>query len=63
MRNKKAPKVEIRCNQWGNWYGYESGRKVKEFYRTPEHSQQEAAQRWLTVERLRIQRYWGRPNC
>lgn len=29
------PKARIRCNAWGNWYGYHGNKRVKEFFHEP----------------------------
>lgn len=45
-RKANPPKVTIHCNVWGNWYGYISGRRVKEFYNTSDRTQQQNAVQW-----------------
>lgn len=46
-RFKLPGKPTIRENQWGNWYGYEGGRKTEHFFDDIEGSQEEKAKRWL----------------
>jgi hypothetical protein len=43
----KAPRRRIRMNVWGNWYGYEAGRKVAYFAETSAFTQQQQAEFWL----------------
>jgi hypothetical protein len=40
-------KRRIKQNAWGNWYGYEGSRKVKDFAESPYESQEQAAKSWL----------------
>jgi hypothetical protein len=45
-KRSKQPKVTIRENVWGNWYGYISGRRVEQFFNTPFATQQQNAEKW-----------------
>ncbi len=50
--NAKGPamKRRIKQNVWGNWYGYEGGRRVKEFAESVEWTAEQNAERWLRGE-------------
>lgn len=45
---KKKIKRTIKMTQWDNWYGYENGKKVIEFYNDINGSQEKNAKRWLS---------------
>lgn len=47
MTNNKTPKRRIRQNIWGNWYGYEGTKRVREFSNGPYASAEQDAQDWL----------------
>lgn len=48
MTQITKPKISIRRNQWDNWYGYISGKRVIEFAQTSTESQEQMALRWLS---------------
>ena len=52
LKGYHARRITIHCTQWGNWYGYVNGKKVKAFFATPEHDQQANAEAWLEAQRL-----------
>lgn len=47
MSKAKQPKRRVKENVWGNWYGYESNRRVIEFPNMPWASPEELANEWL----------------
>lgn len=48
-------KRRIRQNAWGNWYGYEGRKKVKDFAKTATHSQEEHARAWVEEREKEIE--------
>ena len=48
IRNPNTGRA-IKENVWGNWYGYESGRRVMAFGNLPEATAEQAARAWLTT--------------
>lgn len=44
--SKRAPKASIKCNVWGNWYGYHGCKKVEMFFGWQERE----ANEWLAAQ-------------
>lgn len=55
-------KARIRCNQYGNWYGYIGNKKVISFMNTPFDSQEQQAQSWLESQKLTSYRFTSDHN-
>jgi len=51
----RCPKVWIRQNVWGNWYGYQGGRRVAAFFNSTTETQEQAALRWLAEQTSQAQ--------
>jgi hypothetical protein len=51
---KKLPKVTVRENLYGNWYGYIGGKRAEMFYNSSFESQEMMAQRWQRETEMRL---------
>ena len=47
IKQKKFGCRRIRCNIWGNWYGYVGRNKVQSFFNNSFGTQEEHARAWL----------------
>jgi hypothetical protein len=46
----------VRCNCWGNWYGYERCKRAIAFGNSTTETAEQAAQRWLREKELAEQK-------